>query len=408
MSGEKPSVVTLDIGAEFNTSTFTAKDTKTDNPVTSTPAANTVANNPKKSSLDQPADTHTKGGRMSVINENQLKNAMEKDQEEPTHDSEQEVKPGRWIDELKNVNIYGRFTVLVNEIYIFHKNFPKPKFAAAFQKLALSLEELLRVINKTEPPSDVMVATISGVMQTQLEELRILKSGRQNHLEYAKHMGACGKNLVSFINELQQGIRTYEMDKRNSTCLAPECLYEGCSEGDIFFMKKIVTAISHIKDTRAKCKVQSYMLENIQLHTRRRSSVTNRNLVHTDTPEILRGKIESLHDINDARFECSFSSLRRNFGRTLAHSPVMSISGIVLMTAALGYTIQSLLVRFDQSADPTGVFVIVFVPTMLAFVGFCLFTWAWIFGQGGKLAKYAYCDFGTGSCCGICSESSGT
>lgn len=313
-----------------------------------------------------------------------------------------------WINGLNNCNVYSQFNNLVNAVTHFNEQFSKAKYQDTFSKISMPFSEILRCIQSPKPPSDVMVATISGVIQTMFEELRMKKNGRQRLGEFSKAILHCQKSLTTFIHTLQTGIRMCEKKHERKLSVSESMhrdWYQGISPQEKPTMVQAFSVLSQLESRHAKYQVQAWLLHQLAMLQVVEEEVggmsENRlaSLVHTDTPEELQQKIDSLANITQVQFSCTVDFFKQTLTRSLARQPLIIIGGIIFMTIAAGYIMNTGAVKFSGFAYD-GNEVRVWFPLLVFLSGLGLFLWGWMFGIGGSLAKLAICDYGDGACCG--------
>ena len=126
-----------------------------------------------------------------------------------------------WVASLTNCNVSACYQTLINNVHSFHAVFGTGKYSPLFTKLVIPLEELLEVLQRFSPPEDVMVATLSGVIQTAFDELRLSKGGRKNMRQFSNCLVSSEKSLTTFIHALQGGIRQWAVLKSAATRTEP-------------------------------------------------------------------------------------------------------------------------------------------------------------------------------------------
>ncbi len=313
-----------------------------------------------------------------------------------------------WTSGLSHCNVSTDFNMLVNEVTGFRRGFQKEKYLESFAKLVLPLQEMQRFVVANKPPSDVVVATISGAVQTIFEELRVKKSGRQRQAEFGKCILNCQKSLSTFIHSLQSAIRKYEENEEDRKVSHVD-YFKGVADREKEVMKSAFATLIGLESKQAKLRVQSWLLNQIiaqqleeesQSNLKRLHQNRNSSLLHADTPEEIRAKIDAMADVRKTeRASCSFGYLRRTFSRALARQPFATITGIILMMFSWGYVANTTAAKYSgYSYD--GWFVRVYVPLMFVLSGLALFLWGWAMGHGGSCARLATCDCGDGACCG--------
>eukprot|EP00466_Bigelowiella_natans_P004791 jgi/Bigna1/88058/estExt_fgenesh1_pg.C_270170 len=326
----------------------------------STRAASAASSNEASSSKLQPQErTESMEGKSS------FKNLSSPDREESNLKSpkadiqliEKEPRPSvngltlafqkgdneKWVDKISNCNVYSHFQNLVNAIIGFHGQFSKGKYIENFSKVSLPLSEILRLLDKERPPSDVMVATISGVIQTQFDELRKKKSGRSRLDDFSRGLVACQKCLTTFITELQAGIR------KNS-------YFKDVSQKDKATMEEAFAVIDRLQTLHSKEQLQKWLLAQIskaqiakEEKSRHDNHLRHSSLVHLESPAILAQKIDSLNvgNFGENVFSCTPEYFKTTFARTLARQPLIAIFGIALVTFSAGYVCQTGLANYS-------------------------------------------------------------
>merc|ERR1712228_642534 len=95
-------------------------------------------------------------------------------------------------------------------LHLFSNTFRKRKYVIRFNRMADPLDILLGYIFGPEPPEDVLVAQLSGILKTALDEIISYKTGRKNQQKFLQQSQSTRTALETLINAIQRAIRTYK------------------------------------------------------------------------------------------------------------------------------------------------------------------------------------------------------
>jgi len=125
--------------------------------------------------------------------------------------SDERVWTDSWITAVESVAIRQKFQAFLTALHAFAQAFRSAKYAEMFLSMASPVQALLLMLRMDDPPQDVMIATLSGCITTQLDQITHCKSGRRKQTEFLTHIKAVSVTLTKLVAGLQEGIR---LDKK--------------------------------------------------------------------------------------------------------------------------------------------------------------------------------------------------
>lgn len=146
-----------------------------------------------------------------------------------------DLNPGwtaSWVDVAERaksgLEIHRCCETMVLAFHDFWSHFRAAKYATVLLQLQDPLFMIVSCLTTEEPPSDVMIATLSGCLQTGMDQMAMLKKGRNKNELFVKGIKAASSCLTKFVTVLQEGIRVYahtqeiELHRAETVDMPPE------------------------------------------------------------------------------------------------------------------------------------------------------------------------------------------
>lgn len=115
-----------------------------------------------------------------------------------------------WITQVPNQTVREAFQGFIMHLYEFSNTFRKRKYVIRFHRMADPLDILLGQIFAPAPPEDVLIAQLSGILKTALDELLSYKAGRKNQQTFLQLSQRTRTALETLINTIQGAMRAYK------------------------------------------------------------------------------------------------------------------------------------------------------------------------------------------------------
>lgn len=116
-----------------------------------------------------------------------------------------------WLESVPQLTVQNEFQDLVLKLHSFSAEQRHVKYAEVFLVMADPLDSFLSVLHSSQPPQDVMVATLSGCLRTLLQQLMSKKTGLRGNAKFTLYCQQVSMSLTKFVGLLQEALRAYQI-----------------------------------------------------------------------------------------------------------------------------------------------------------------------------------------------------